>query len=202
MNKNIRVQEAQINHKLFAFLYDLAILFATTIALYFVILYGVFASSFNYLDNKSKIEAIETQYNLNIEEGLDYTVYEEVLLDFYFNQYPEQIKNQFNQYYNKDYSITHVYNVVVLRLNDDPTYESYKTDYYSYVQDNSGNFNPDIMAVKVEGSGKTYEKNEEIYFISLTVLYLFISRILKSLNSYNSCNELACKILNMFLSMQ
>lgn len=167
MNKNIRVQEAQINHKLFAFLYDLFILLASSIALYFIILYGVFATSFNYVSNKNKIVEIENSYNLNLEEGLDYKEYETVLKDFYFNKYPNQIKDQFNTYYNKDYTITHVYNIVVLRLNDTPTYESYKNDYYAYVQDENGNFNPDILAIKVEGSGKTYEKNmRDMYYNS------------------------------------
>lgn len=174
MNKNIRVQEAQINHKLFSFLGDLFVLLVTSIAIYFIILYGVFATSFNYNNNKDKIFEIENSYNLNLQEGLDYSEYEKVLQDFYFNQYPDEIVEQFNSYYNKDYTITHVYNIVVLRLNDTPTYESYKNDYYSYVQDSDGTFNPDKLAIKVEGSGKTYERNMRDLFH----------------NSYNNLKEL------------
>lgn len=171
MNKNIRVQEAQINHKLFAFLTDLLILLVSSLALYFIILYGIFATNFNYIDNKDRIVEIENSYNLNLEEGLDYTKYEEVLLDFYFNKYPNEIKEQFNTYYNKDYTITHVYNIVVLRLNNTPTYESYQNGYFAYVQDSSGNFNPDILAIKTEGSGKTYERNmRDIFYNSYTNL--------------------------------
>ena len=127
MDRKIRIQEAQVNHKLFSFLYDLLVLCGTTVILYFIILYSVFGLFFNHVSNSNKINEIENTYNLNLEQGLDYSEYEKVLKDFYFVKYPEEIKNQFNDYYSKDYSITHVYNVVVCKLNDEPSFYNYKT---------------------------------------------------------------------------
>ena len=179
MDRKIRIQEAQVNHKLFSFLYDLLVLCGTTVILYFIILYSVFGLFFNHVSNSNKINEIENTYNLNLEQGLDYSEYEKVLIDFYFVKYPEEIKNQFNDYYSKDYSITHVYNVVVCKLNDEPSFDNYKTDYFSYIQDDSGKFNPDLLAIKVEGSGKVYEKNMSDLF------YGSYSRLKDLLETYN-----------------
>lgn len=179
MDRKIRIQDAQVNHKLFAFLYDLLVLSATTVILYFIILYSVFGVFFNHVSNTKRIDEIEDSYNLNLEQGLDYIEYEQVLKDFYFVKYPQEIQKQFNEYYSKDYSITHVYNVVVCKLNDTPTFDNYKTDYFSYVQDDSGHFNPDLLAIKVEGSGKNYEKNMSDLF------YNSYKRLKELLETYN-----------------
>lgn len=159
MNKNIRVQEGQINHRLVAFLLDLLTLFATTVALYFILLFCVFSPIFHYSENKNKVEQIEIQYNLNLKDGLAYKEYENVLKDFYFNQFPNEIENHINSMYTKQYTITHIYNVLVLQLNDSPTYESYNNGLFSYVQASDGTFDPNILAIKMEGNGSTYEKN-------------------------------------------
>lgn len=191
MDRKIRIQDAQVNHKLFSFIYDLLVLCGSTLVLYFTILYGVFGLFFNHVSNVNKINEIEESYNLNLEQGLDYSEYEEVLKEFYFIKYPEEIKNQFNEYYSKDYSINHIYNVVVCKLNDEPSFENYKTDYFSYIQDASGQFNPDLLAIKVEGSGRNYEKNMS------DLLYSSYSRLKDLLETYNEeYRELVVKDFN------
>lgn len=179
MDRKIRIQDAQVNHKLFSFLYDFLVLCGTTLILYFVILYSVFGLFFNHVSNTNRIKEIEDSYNLNLKQGLEYSEYEDVLKDFYFVKYPEEIKKQFNEHYSKDYSIEHVYNVVVCKLHDTPTFDNYKTEYFSYVQDETGKFNPNLIATKVDGSGKNYEKNMS------DLLYNSYSRLKELLESFN-----------------
>ena len=167
MNKNIRVQEAAINDRLFSMLLDFCLVFASTVILYFVILYSVFATGFDYSNHKSKMHDIENSYNLNLEKGLDYTEYEKVLKTFYFVSFPNEIEKDFNEYYETDYSITHIYNISVLALNKEPTLEVYKNDLYSYVQEENGKFNPNILAIQLEGSGDRYKKNlHDLFYTS------------------------------------
>ena len=67
MDRNIRIQEAQVNHKLFSFLCDLLSLTISTIIIYVVILYGVFGVFFNHIENSKQIKEIENSYNLNFQ---------------------------------------------------------------------------------------------------------------------------------------
>ena len=179
MEKNIRVQDGLLNHRLFSFILDLISVFVSTLAIYFLVLYTVFSVGFNYIEKNDRVLEIENEYVLNLEEELNYTEYEKVLKDFYFNKFPEEIKKEFNTIHKTDYTITHIYNIVVLRLTNTPTYESYKTDYYSYVQSADGSFNPDVLATHIEGSGKVYEKNMSDLFYSS---YNDLKQMLKAYN--------------------
>ena len=61
MDKKIRIQDAQVNHKLFSYLYDFLVLCGTTLILYFVILYSVFGLFFNHVSNSNRIKEIELE---------------------------------------------------------------------------------------------------------------------------------------------
>lgn len=179
MERNVRIQEGLLNHRLSSFLFDLASLLISSVAIYFIVLYSIFALGFGYVEKNNQVKQIENEYVLNLEEGLNYKEYETVLKDFYFNKYPEQIAKEFNELHKTDFTITHVYNIVVLKLTNVPTYETYKTDYYSYYQEADGSFNPDVLAIKIEGSGKVYEKNmSDLYYSS----YNDLKKMLKSYN--------------------
>lgn len=159
MKQTSRVSLAQTNHKLCAFIFDSVSLFLSTLLLYFVILYGVFATCFHYVDHQNEMKDIEIQYRLNFDNSHSYEEYEEILQEFYFEKYPEEIKQNFNDYYETNYSIIHIYNISVLNLPSVASYNEYKTDYYQYVQNDDGTYNVDVLAVKILGSGRVYEQN-------------------------------------------
>lgn len=190
MKQTSRVSLAQTNHKLFAFVLDSITLFVSTFVLYFVVLYGLFATCFHYVDHQNEIKNIEIQYRLDLDDSHSYDEYEAVLQDFYFNKYPDEIKKIYNDYYKADYSIIHIYNINVLNLPTVAKYNEYKTDYYQYVQNDDGTFNVDVLAIKTEGSGKVYEKNmHDLFYNSYIELYGLLRLFHGTYNELISTND-------------
>lgn len=158
MHKSARIQPALLNKRLSAGILDTLLLFLSSIIIYFILLYTVF-SIFGYVSMKNDIKDIEVEYSLNLKEGEDYKVYEKVIKDIYFNKYPDEIVKQYKELYGKNYSITHIYNIVVLRLPAEPTYNNYKTDFYQYANKEDGTFDVDSIALLIPGEGVNYERN-------------------------------------------
>lgn len=179
MDKSVRIQQGMLGHRLVALLLDLGSIIVSTLILYLIILYAVFATCFNYVGKQNEILEIENKYNLNLETGLDYTEYEAVLQDFYFNEYKDELVEHFKAIYDKEYTITHIYNCVVLRLNMEPTYESYKTNYFKYVQNPDGSFAVDVLAEKIVGQGSVYKKDMHDIFYNA---YSNLKTLLKEYN--------------------
>lgn len=159
MNKSIRIQRALINHRLIANLLNLLIFFLSVIALYFLVLYIFFGLCGNYNTTNNKISEIEASYSLNLNSDATYQDYEEVVKDFYFNRFKEEICNYYYESYGKSYSITKIYNISVLGLPSEPTHDNYKTNYYQYIQNSDGSFNTEAVGIMVEGYGDFYERN-------------------------------------------
>ena len=179
MDKKVRIEKGYILHHIFSYLLDLLFIGIGTISLYFVSLYGIFNTGFHYNQNNEIINNTLNEYILNLESGLEYSKYEIVVQDFYFNKYSEEIKKDFKKTYSLDYSITHIYNVLVLGLPTEATLDTYKTSYFEYIQNEDKTFNYDVIAKKVEGSGKTYEKNmSDIFYTS----YNNLKELLKEYN--------------------
>lgn len=179
MDKSVRIQQGMLGHRLAAFLLDLSTIVVSTLVLYLIILYAVFATCFNYVGNQNRIKEIEEHYVLNLASGLDYKEYEIVLQNFYFNEYKDEIVSNFKEIYDKEYTITHIYNCVVLRLNMEPTYENYKTEYFKYIQKDDGSFDVDSLALKIDGSGDVYKKNMHDIFYNA---YVDLKTLLKEYN--------------------
>ena len=163
MHKSARVYEGYLFHRIISGLLDLFILFVTAIALSYLLLYTVF-SVFGYNDKKDRIKSIETEYGIVLSEGLEYTEYEKTIQNIYFNKYSNEIIKMYKDLYGDEYSIIHIYNIVILRLPEKPTFENYKTDYYQYTQNDDGSFAVDTLGVKVEGNGDYYERNLQSLF--------------------------------------
>ena len=178
MHKSARIQPALLSHRLMAGLLDILTLFVFSLGLYFILLYTVF-SIFGYLKMSDRIAEIEEEYNLKLPEGEDYKTYEEAIKDIYFNHYSNEIVKQYKDNYGKDYSITHIYNIVILRLPAEPTFDNYKTDFYQYTQKSDGTFDVDSLAVKVEGSGINYDRSIQSLFHSG---YKRMSRLVENYN--------------------
>ena len=167
MDKRVRIEKGYILYHIFSYLIDLLFICIGTLSLYFVSIYGIFNTGFNYNQNKESINNILIDYDLNYESGLEYTKYEEVIQDFYFNKYDEEIVRDFKKTYNLDYTIIHIYNCLVLGLPTEATLDTYKTSYFEYVQNDDKSFNYDLIAKKIDGNGKNYEKNmSDLFYTS------------------------------------
>ena len=160
MNKSVRIETPLTSKRIFAFVFDLLAFIVGGVALYFLCLCAVINPINKYVDNQNIKKQIELEYSLDIGSGASYGEYEEVLQSFYLTKYPEEIKTSINKSYGVNYSITHIYNVVVLQLPDVPTLEKHQTEFFEYKMDANGNFLVDELAAKVEGkSGPNYERN-------------------------------------------
>ena len=178
MHKSARIQQGLLNHRLFAGLLDAVVLFVSSLILYVVLLYTVFAI-FGYVGMTNRISEIEEEFHLTLKEGEDYKVYEEVIQDIYFVKYPEEIKKHYKDSYGDDFSIEHIYNIVILRLPANPTYDNYKTDFFQYNQKEDGSFDVDNIATMVDGSGINFERNLDSLFHSG---YKRMSKLVESFN--------------------
>ena len=158
MERDLLIEKPSLGTRFLTYFGDLVIAIISTIVLYFVILYGVFATAFNYIGNTNYINETYDEYNLNIRYGEDYQVYEEVLEDFYFNKFKDQILEDFNGDDN-NYSIEYIYNVMVLNLPQEPTTSYYSNGLYRYKQNEDGSFNLDAVGVQENGSGDYFERN-------------------------------------------
>lgn len=165
MHKSARIQTALLNNRIFASLLDILSLVISSLVIYFIMLYTLFAC-FGYVGMKRDAKAIEVEYNLDLGANEDFEVYEAAIQDIYFNKYPDEMVKYYKEQYGDTYSITHIYNIVILRLPSNPTYDNYKSDYYQYVQKADGTFDVDTLAIPVEGYGDYYERNLQSLFYS------------------------------------
>ena len=136
MNQSIRVEKAQKSKRLIALAIDLVIIASSTVALFFLMLYAVIGPMFNYSERVNVVKEYRDEYNLNLKEGEDYLVYEEVVKKFYFEYFTEDIIHTIETNYpNEHYeTITNIYNVYVYNLpyNPTPTGDNYKSDLFEY----------------------------------------------------------------------
>ncbi len=203
--RDLRISVAFTNHRLITVFLDYLILFASTTVLYFALIFSVFNFGGNYVNKVSRINEIKQEYNLNLSEGLDYDKYEEVIQDFYFNKYPNEITKAYNETYHEDKTIIHIYNIMVLNLPINPTAESNSTEYYKYVQNEDGSYNPEVLAIKVEFSNpsKTYFKNmSDLFYNSYTDLEPYLRTFNKEYNSlYNDtmANEMIARTISFIV---
>ena len=191
MIKSLRVENASTGKRLLTILFDMLSWAIITVAVYFAILYSVMNPIFKYSYNKNYYKQVEAEYGLNLPVGLAYDKYEAVLQHFYLIDYPEEIKKEINEHYGTNYSIVHIYNVVVLQLPDIPTIDKYQTEFYAYKMDSEGHFLVDELAVLAEGhSGPVYEKTMRDLF------YTSYSRLNTMLASYHHDYGQAIKNIN------
>ncbi len=170
MRKELRLQEPNNGKHVLAYVVDLLIVVTSTIALYFIFLYGFFNPVYKYNDYKTNKEAYLTKYSLNADSNKDYKFYEEKVQDFFFVHF----KNEIVESYKKgglDYSIEHIYNFSVLNLPIEPTININENTMFVYQAKPDGSFDVDKVALTKVGSGKTYEKNlKDIFYNAYSVL--------------------------------
>lgn len=196
MNKRIRIEKALTYQNILAYLFDYVLMCVLTLALYFASLYSIFGVPFSYISNQNEINETYISYNLNYESGKEYSVYEKVIQDFYFNKFSDELVKNYKDKYGDEFTITHVYNVEVLNLPTTATQEAHSTTYYSYYQESDGSFNVDVMATKLEGSGKVYEGNmSDLFYTS----YSRLKNLLKSFDE-NLSNLINLNLRYEFLS--
>lgn len=165
MFKDIKITSASVSKRLLAWCLDFFILIVGYIALYFTVAYAIFGTGFNYVNNSNYIDDVRTSLNLKIKEGEDYRIYEEVINEFYFVIYPNEIKAMYDDYYNADYTIEHIYNIQVLSLPEKPTPEYHANDMFTYKQNEDGTFNVDVLGVVLpELDGYNHDKNMSDYY--------------------------------------
>lgn len=158
IKKSLRVEGASPSRAMLSGLLDLLSVALLSVGLTFAILYGLFSPLGGYQKKKAQARSIEDSYSLHIDSNT-YEAYEKADQDFYLVHFPEEVSSYYESHYGDSFSPTHVYNIMVLHLPIRPTAESHTTALYSYAQKEDGSFDPDVLGVKREGSGKRYEKD-------------------------------------------
>lgn len=189
MKKRIRIEKSPISKVILAYTFDNLSVCLSTLVLYFIILFSIFHSFFSYTDLKNNINNTYEQYNLNLGSNEGYQTYENVLQEFYFNQFPSEITKEYNETYSKEYTIYHIYNVVVLSLPEEPTTSNYKTDLYHYKSNDDGSFLVDEVGEKEVGSGSYYIRSmNDLFYNSYSKLKTLLNKYY-STNNYQLNNE-------------
>ena len=174
MKKEVLIEKGAVGSRLLAFFLDLLSTILGTIVLYFVIVYGVFATGFNYVGRNNNLKATNTSYKLDYKYGQSYTKYEEVIQEFYFVHFKDNILADYKNDGN-DYSIEYIYNVLVLNLPSNPSSTNYQTSLYKYQQADDGSFDVDRLAVQVEGNGQYFERNlMDLFYCKYQDLWKYI----------------------------
>ena len=190
-NKSLKLIKPIISKRIIAFLLNILVFGACSLALYFATLYGVFATGFNYIDNQNYINEVKKDNNLNLKEDLTYQEYEKVVTKFYYETYPDQIFNYYHEYDERISSLTHAYNVFVLNLPVEPTVEYYQTEYFKYQQLSDGSFDVNAKAIQISGSGKRYEANmQSLFYMSYSHLKDFVYKFDENYKKANDQNVL------------
>ena len=190
-NKSLKLVKPIISKRIIAFLLNILVFGACSLALYFATLYGVFATGFNYIDNQNYINEVKKDNNLNLKEDLTYQEYEKVVTKFYYETYPDQIFNYYHEYDERISSLTHAYNVFVLNLPVEPTVEYYQTEYFKYQQLSDGSFDVNAKAIQISGSGKRYEANmQSLFYMSYSHLKDFVYKFDENFKKANDQNIL------------
>ena len=180
MYKDLRIISVDKNKRLVTYLLDVLSVCVSTTILFFAILYGIFATSFKYVDHKQNVKQYEDHYQLNLPSNLEYKDYETVIKRFYLEEYPEELLKDIQKTYPTISTIEHAYNVTVLSLPTEPTPTNYKTTYHQYVQNADGTFDVDVLAVEIPGmGGDNYRRNMRDIF------YQTYSSLKSLLRDYN-----------------
>lgn len=164
--KSLNINKPIVSHQILGSLINLGAIIVSTIALYFVLLFSFCVPFGGYFSNNNIVNQYETANNLRLNYGETYQTYEKVVKEFYFEKYPEEIKDSYNNIYKKDFTITHIYNIKVLNLPLNPTTSNFSTTYYQYVANADGTFKVDELALRIVGSGTNYERNMSDLFYS------------------------------------
>ena len=161
MTKDVLIEKGSLGTRLGTYALDLLTWVCSTIILYFVILYSVFATGFNFVTNSNTINRFKEENNLNLKYGEDYKSYKEVIDDFFFVKYKEEIISDFIED-GRNWSIEYIYNVIVLGLPQNPTSSNYKSlgDIYQYVQNEDGSYDVNTIGIiNPAGNGEYFERN-------------------------------------------
>lgn len=160
MNKDLKIVHTPSNLKLWSFLADILSVAITSIVFFYIAFYAVVIPFSPYKENETTYRTKMEEYGLNLGSDENYHVYEEVIQQFYFEHFPQEIVDDFSIRYNiPSLTIAHIYNINVLYLPVTPTVDNYSNDYFEYVQNEDGTFDVNVIAKQVEGSGPNYERN-------------------------------------------
>jgi len=172
MKKDSRIVYSGFSKKVVSYLLDIASVFLTSLALYFLSISLVAGPFLNYNNNKDIIYRSEEKYGLNVQETTNYLDYERACTDFYFNYFKDDIVKTYVDE-GKNYTIEHIYNVLVLNLPAEPTVSTHSTSYYKYSVNDDGSFNVDVVANRIAGSGEFYERSlKDLFYTSYEELFV------------------------------
>lgn len=186
-NKNLKIIKPVISKRIIAFLLNILVVGISALVLYFSTIYGIFGTSFGYVENKTTINNVIKENDLNYKEDLAYLEYEKAINKFYFSTYSLELFDYYHNYDERIESITHAYNVFVLQLPVEPTVEYYQSEYFKYVQLSDGSFDVNQKALQIGGSGKRYEANmQSLYLMSYNNLEDFVYKFNET---YRICKD-------------
>ena len=132
-----------------AALINYAFVIVLTLVLFFAVSFPIMRNDANYLKNEKIVLDTKEQYSLTLPQTGYTNEKMDVLQGFYLNSFKDAIKNDYNEQRGTNYSIEHIYNVVVYQLPAEPTPTDYSTTYFSYLLDDKG-----IPMVDVLGKSK------------------------------------------------
>lgn len=142
MNQSIQVETAQRNKRLLALFFDLLCIAASTVCLFFLLLFVVIGPMFNYKGNCESVFNTREKYHLNLGVAEEYTKYIEGFQLFFEDEVNSDKIIEYTKRYYPAFDpeetrsplekVRYAYNVLILDLPVSPTHETYKTSYYQY----------------------------------------------------------------------
>lgn len=145
MEINSRIERPAIHIRLLVYLINILFVIASTFCLYFAVFIPSFSATSKYVDDKNNVTEILETYDLKRGSGAPYSIYKGIIENVYFNMYPNEIIRDYSS--EKTYSITYIYNVLVLQLPANPDATNYKTTFFHYEMDNAGKILVDQIGV-------------------------------------------------------
>ena len=96
MNKDLKIVHTPSNLKLWSFLADILSVAITSIVFFYIAFYAVVIPFSPYKENETTYRTKMEEYGLNLGSDENYHVYEEVIQQFYFEHFPQEIVDDFS----------------------------------------------------------------------------------------------------------
>ena len=138
--KRLKVDHGQIENlsSFFAGLINYGLVAVLTVVLFFAVSFPIMRNDGNYLKQEAVSQSVLEKYSLNYPESGKTDEKTEALIHFYLDCFPNEIARDFNKERETDYSIQHIFNILVYQLPENPSPSDYQTTYFSYLLDEHG----------------------------------------------------------------
>lgn len=207
------VEYVHIGQALLAHLIDVFMLIGIWALMYFSICYPVTVNNASVKKANQYLSDVESSLRLDINKDAEWKEKEEIIQNFYFVEYSDEIKEWYltNTVYD-GISVTAYYNIRVLGLTFEPGSAYEGTGLYQYVRNEDGSWNVDVLGEMIvpedELSGRGKRNLNQLYTDGIEGClymlqdidpdYLAATRLVKSSALYGSAASFSFVYLLLF----